>query len=463
MELERLVGEARERELRPMPPRERAVAAAFAVSFLVAAGLVAALVPPNREADPVMLVALVALGALARRVRFEIGSHLACPDQLIFIPMLVLAPLPVMPLLVMASYVISSAPDMLRGRVHPDRWLYCVGDAWQSIGAVLVIAALAPGPLDGDLVWVYALALVAECAVTVTLLTLNDWIVHGANPLESAWTSTLSCRIDAVLTPVAYMVAAVGEGSPLALLGIAPLLWLLEVFSAERRERYAAALELNQAYRGTVMVLSDVVEAEDNYTASHCRSVVELASAVAEELGLDHRTQQELEIAALLHDVGKIAIPNEILNKPSKLTDEEFALMKTHTVEGQALLDRVGGRLARVGEVVRSCHERWDGRGYPDGLCGEEIPVAARVVFCCDAYSAMTTDRPYRKAMSREAALEELRKNSGTQFEPRVVDAMERVVWAFESIADEPYADALRAVLAGNAGHAPARALEVPA
>ncbi|HKP91873.1 MAG TPA: HD-GYP domain-containing protein [Thermoleophilaceae bacterium] len=446
-----------------MPPRERAVAAAFAVSFLVAAGLVAALVPPNREADPVMLVALVALGALARRVRFEIGSHLACPDQLIFIPMLVLAPLPVMPLLVMASYVISSAPDMLRGRVHPDRWLYCVGDAWQSIGAVLVIAALAPGPLDGDLVWVYALALVAECAVTVTLLTLNDWIVHGANPLESAWTSTLSCRIDAVLTPVAYMVAAVGEGSPLALLGIAPLLWLLEVFSAERRERYAAALELNQAYRGTVMVLSDVVEAEDNYTASHCRSVVELASAVAEELGLDHRTQQELEIAALLHDVGKIAIPNEILNKPSKLTDEEFALMKTHTVEGQALLDRVGGRLARVGEVVRSCHERWDGRGYPDGLCGEEIPVAARVVFCCDAYSAMTTDRPYRKAMSREAALEELRKNSGTQFEPRVVDAMERVVWAFESIADEPYADALRAVLAGNAGHAPARALEVPA
>jgi putative nucleotidyltransferase with HDIG domain len=451
MELERLVGEARERELRPMPSRERLVAAAFAVSFLAAAAACAAFVPANREADPVMLIALVGLGALARRVRFEIGSHLACPDQLIFIPMLILAPLPVMPLLVMASYVISGAPDMLRGRVHPDRWLYCVGDAWQSIGAVLIIAALAPGPLDGDKVWVYSLALVAECAVTVTLLTLNDWIVHRANPLESAWTSTLSCRIDAVLTPIAYMVAAVGESSPLALLGIAPLLWLLEVFSAERRERYAAALELNQAYRGTVMVLSDVVEAEDNYTASHCRSVVELAAAVADELGLDHRSQQELEIAALLHDVGKIAIPNEILNKPSKLTDEEFDLMKTHTVEGQALLDRVGGRLARVGEIVRSCHERWDGRGYPDGLRGEEIPVAARIVFCCDAYSAMTTDRPYRKAMSREAAVAELRANSGTQFEPRVVAALERVVWSFEAAADEPYADALRAVLVGNA------------
>jgi putative nucleotidyltransferase with HDIG domain len=451
MELERLVGEARERELQPMPARERVVAGAFAISFLVAAGLIAALVPTNRHVEPLVVVALVGLAALARRVRFEIGSHVACPDQLIFIPMLIMAPLTLVPLLVMAAYVISHAPDLLRGRIHPDRWLYCVGDAWQSIGPVVVIATLAPGPLEADKVWVYVLALVAECAATVLLGVANDYLLHGNSPLDAAWRSTLSCRIDAVLTPIAYMVAAVGEKTPLALLGVAPLVWLLEVFSAERRERYAAALELNQAYRGTVMVLSDVVEAEDNYTASHCRSVVELASAVAKELGLDHRMQQELEIAALLHDVGKITIPNEILNKPSKLTDEEFDLMKTHTVEGQALLDRVGGRLARVGEIVRSCHERWDGRGYPDGLCGEEIPVAARIVFCCDAYSAMTTDRPYRKAMSQEAAIEELRTNSGTQFEPRVVAAMERVVWAFESMPEDPYADALRAVLAGNA------------
>jgi putative nucleotidyltransferase with HDIG domain len=458
MELERLVGEARERELQPMPSRERWVAAGSAITFLVVAALVAALVPSNRDADPLLLVTLVTLGALARRVRFEIGSHLACPDQLVFIPTLVLAPLPVVPLVVMASYVISVSPDLLRGRVHPDRWLYCVGDAWQSIGAVLVIAMLAPGPLEGDHAWVYALALGAECLVTIVLGVVNDHLVHKTVPLDAAWQATLGCRIDAVLTPVAYMVAVVGERSALALLGVAPLLWLLEIFSAERRERYAAALELNQAYRGTVMVLSDVVEAEDNYTASHCRSVVELASAVAKELGLDNRSQQELEIAALLHDVGKIAIPNEILNKPSKLTDEEFDLMKTHTVEGQALLDRVGGRLARVGEIVRSCHERWDGRGYPDGLAGEEIPVAARIVFCCDAYSAMTTDRPYRKAMSREAALEELRSNAGSQFEPRVVSAMERVVEAFEATADDPYADALRAVLAGNAMPAPLEA-----
>ena len=279
---------------------------------------------------------------------------------------------------------------------------------------------------------------------------VNDHLIHRTSPLDGLWLALLGCRIDVVLTPVAYMVAAVGERESLAVLSVLPVLWLLRIFSVERRERYAAALELNQAYRGTVMVLSDVVEAEDNYTASHCRSVVELAGAVADELGVGHRTRQELEIAALLHDVGKIAIPNEILNKPSKLTAEEFELMKTHTLEGQALLDRVGGRLARVGEIVRSCHERWDGQGYPDGLRGDEIPVAARIVFCCDAYSAMTTDRPYRRAMSRDAALEELRRNAGTQFEPRVVEAMERVVWEFDAIADEPYADALRAVIAGN-------------
>jgi HD-GYP domain-containing protein (c-di-GMP phosphodiesterase class II) len=191
-----------------------------------------------------------------------------------------------------------------------------------------------------------------------------------------------------------------------------------------------------------------VVEADDDYTASHCRSVVELCAATGMELGLDSTEMQELEIAALLHDVGKIAIPSEILNKPTKLTDDEFELMKTHTIEGQALLERVGGKLARIGEIVRSCHERWDGRGYPDRLMGEEIPFAARIVFCCDAYSAMTTDRPYRRAMSHDAAIAELRENAGSQFEPRVVDAVVAAVERGLVDQTEAYSDAVRAVLA---------------
>jgi HD-GYP domain-containing protein (c-di-GMP phosphodiesterase class II) len=280
-------------------------------------------------------------------------------------------------------------------------------------------------------------------------VVIGDMLMYGVASKEALRIAGWAYGIGVILIPVAYVIAIVATHDPIALATVVPLLWLLTVFSRERKERYAAALELSQTYRGTVMVLSDVVEADDNYTAYHCRSVVELATAVGQELKMKPDELQELEIAALLHDVGKIAIPKEILNKPARLTDAEFELMKTHTLEGQALLDRIGGRLARVGTIVRSCHERWDGRGYPDGLLGEEIPLPARVVFCCDAYSAMTTNRPYRKAMPRDEAVAELHANAGAQFEPRLVDALIRVLDDTVEVA-ESYSDAVRAVLAGQ-------------
>jgi HD-GYP domain-containing protein (c-di-GMP phosphodiesterase class II) len=449
MDLEQLVGEARERELKPMPGRERVVAGVSAVLFLAAASFVVVAAPSNRPLDIPLIAVLVALLAVARRVRFEIGNGEACPEQLVLMPILFLAPLKVVALVVMAGFLLARLPDFAKGTMHPDRWLYPVADSWPIIGAVAALAALAPGRLDAHHLGVYVLVLAAQLAAGLVTSSIQDYLIHGTPTRDALSLMLWVYRIDAVLTPVAYMSAAVASRAPVAVLAVAPLLWLLHAFSVERKERYAAALELNQAYRGTVMVLSDVVEAEDNYTASHCRSVVELAAAVADELGLDRATRQELEITALLHDVGKIAIPNEILNKPAKLTAEEFELMKTHTVEGQALLDRVGGRLARVGKLVRSCHERWDGNGYPDGLAGEQIPIAARVVFCCDAYSAMTTDRPYRSALSPAVALKELSRNAGTQFEPRIVAAMEKVAHA-QHASTVSYTDALRAVLAGN-------------
>jgi HD-GYP domain-containing protein (c-di-GMP phosphodiesterase class II) len=160
--------------------------------------------------------------------------------------------------------------------------------------------------------------------------------------------------------------------------------------------------------------------------------VVDLSLAVSDRLGLDRRQRRNVEFAALLHDVGKISIPKEILNKPAALSQEEFEIMKTHTIEGQFMLDRIGGLLGRVGEIVRSCHERWDGAGYPDGLAGKEIPLPARIVFACDAYNAMTTDRPYRAAMSREDAFDELVGNAGSQFDPAVVEALLSVATRFE-------------------------------
>jgi HD-GYP domain-containing protein (c-di-GMP phosphodiesterase class II) len=140
------------------------------------------------------------------------------------------------------------------------------------------------------------------------------------------------------------------------------------------------------------------------------------------------RTRQQAELTALLHDVGKIAIPNEIITKPGKLTPEERAIIETHTIEGQRLLHRVGGALSEIGDIVRACHERWDGNGYPDGTAGEDVPLVARIVVTCDAFNAMTTDRSYRKALPLPVAIEELERNAGTQFDPAVVAALVRCI-----------------------------------
>jgi putative nucleotidyltransferase with HDIG domain len=459
MDLDQLVGEAREREPEPLPQRERLVLGLFAAGMLLATAGLSAILPMDRHASAATVGVLTLLLAVASRVEFEIGRVHAVPVQVVVIPTFFLAPLQIVPLIVAAGLLLGELPRFVKRQTHTDRWVMYVSDAWFTIPPVLVLGLLAdPQPNTGDIP-VYVLASVAQLAGSLVLHTTRAWLIRRDSLRVTAAMVLWGDRIDLMLAPLAYLIAAAAYSEPMLVLAIAPLLYLLWVFSHERSERYAAALELHQTYRGTVMVLSDVVEADDNYTASHCRSVVELAVATAEELGLDHREIQELETAALLHDVGKIAIPKEILNKPAKLTDEEFELMKSHTIEGQALLDRVGGRLARVGEIVRSCHERWDGRGYPDGLRGEEIPLAARIVFCCDAYSAMTTDRPYRAAIDPELALAELRANAGTQFEPRVVDAVCQVVRHELDTEMQPYADAVRAVLAGNAP-LPARAVE---
>jgi HD-GYP domain-containing protein (c-di-GMP phosphodiesterase class II) len=444
-----------------MPARERRVAVGMAIAYLAATAAVgAAVAPGDRPVHLGTMIALVLLTALTMRAQFEIGSGVASPATLAIVPMLFLAPLHLVPLLVPLAQVISRIPDFVTKRAHVDRWLFSLSDWWPILGPVLLLGLFAPGPPDADNIGIYVAALGAEMVLGIANVIVGDVLMYGVSSFQAMRVAGWAYGIGMILTPVAYMTAVVAQEEPLALGTVVPLLWLLTVFSRERKERYAAALELSQTYRGTVMVLSDVVEADDNYTAYHCRSVVELATAVGQQLKLKADDLQELEIAALLHDVGKIAIPKEILNKPARLTEAEFELMKTHTVEGQALLDRIGGRLARVGAIVRSCHERWDGRGYPDGMLGEEIPLAARIVFCCDAYSAMTTDRPYRGAMARPEAIAELQANAGSQFEPRIVDALIRVLDETEEVA-ESYSDAVRAVLAGQ--HATSMQLEASA
>ncbi len=421
---EQLVGEARARHPRGMNARERTVLGVSAALFLVAAIVIAFLVPSERDVPPLLVVGLVAGYAVISRVRFEFGNWFVVPEPLVFVPLVLLAPLPYVPLLVALASVLSVLPELINGRWHRERAITCLSDCWFSIGPVLVLAWLAPGEVTLAHIGAYVAALGAQFAFDLGWTLLRDRLVDDIpyRTIMEGYAGTF--RFDAILAPIAFVITLPAVDEPLVLLTIAPLVWLLEILSRDRRERYTATLELQRAYRGTVMLLADVVEFEDKYTADHSRSVVDLVHATADELGIEPAQRQELEFAALLHDVGKIAIPKEILNKPAALTASEFEVMKTHTIEGQFMLDRVGGLLARVGEIVRSCHERWDGSGYPDGLRGEDIPLESRIVFAADAYNAMTTDRSYRSALSREDAVLELRAGSGSQFDPRVVEAL---------------------------------------
>lgn len=202
----------------------------------------------------------------------------------------------------------------------------------------------------------------------------------------------------------------------------------LERYAADLRETFKRerqrAQELRASYAATVRALSNAVEARDAYTGKHAERVAAYGLEIARVHGI--APSDELEFGFLLHDVGKVAIPDAILYKPGPLTSEERALMAKHPEIGAEI---VGGIefLAGAVEVVRSHHERWDGHGYPDGLHGEEIPLAARVFAVADVLDALTTDRPYRPASTIRVAREMITAGAGSQFDPRVIDAFNRI------------------------------------
>ena len=271
-------------------------------------------------------------------------------------------------------------------------------------------------------------ALFAQIVTDDLVSTLREWAGLGISPRLQPSLLGWVTLVDVLLSPVGLLAAIAAQDAPYTVLLVLPLAGLLFVFSLERGARVRQAIELSRAYRGTTLLLSDVLEADDEYTGVHSRGVVSLSIAVADAMGLDSADRRNVEFGALLHDVGKIAVPKEIINKPGPLTEDEWVVIKTHTIEGQRMLDRVGGLLSQVGRIVRSSHEKWDGTGYPDGLVGDQIPVGSAIVCCCDAFNAMTTDRSYRDAMSLDEAIDEVQVNSGTQFSPAVVEALLRVL-----------------------------------
>ena len=166
--------------------------------------------------------------------------------------------------------------------------------------------------------------------------------------------------------------------------------------------------------------LLNALEMREGYAGEHSKAVVKLSTAVARRMDLSEEEVKQVEQAALLHDIGKIGVPDEILSRREPLDDDEREVMRKHTLHGELIVFSIES-LAHLAPIVRSQHERWDGKGYPDGLSSEQIPLPSRIVFACDAFHAMTSDKLYRKAMGVEEALVEIEKGSGTQFDPRVV------------------------------------------
>jgi len=419
-----LIEQSRRIAARRLGDRDLLASLLLGSTFFVAALSLALFAGSERALNPLTALLFVACYAVASRIDFEIGTGYAVPTQLVLLPMFVLLPVPYVPLCVLCGLLLGGAPDYLRGRVPLNRSLLRFVNSWHAVGPALVLIAVGePDPTPRYLP-VYAAALLVQFSFDFASTAARDRLGLGISPFTLLPVMGWIWAVDSALTPMAILAALASRGEPVLVLFALPLIGLLAYFAKERRVRIDKALELSHAYRGTALLLGDVVEADDVYTGLHSQDVVSLVVAVADELRLDPQERHKAEFTALLHDVGKVKIPKQIINKPGALTPEERAIINTHTIEGQRMLETVGGLLGEVGYLVRSCHERWDGGGYPDGLAGTDIPLVARIVCACDAFSAMTTTRSYRKAMSKAEALEELQRCAGTQFDPQVVAAL---------------------------------------
>ena len=434
---------ARRRRIR----RELITNAVGAIGFLTAATLLAVLAPWHRPLSVLNLVLVLVAWTIIERVRFQVASAWTYPTMLVFIPALFMLPTPIVPLVAMVAILLRAAPELVRGRVSLSMVPAFVADAWFTIGPALVIV-LAGAQEFGWSYWpIYVLAFVAQVLFDVLATLAWSWFGEGTSPRVHLPMLSWTYAVDAVLLPLGLLVAAAAVQRPALLLIVLSPTVILTLFAHERQRRLDQSLALSTAYRGTALLLGTVVEADDKYTGIHSRDVHDLSVAVADALGLDATRRRNVEFAALLHDIGKIRVPKDIIHKQGRLDDEEWAVMRRHTIEGETMLRQAGGILASVGAFVRSSHERIDGLGYPDGLRGEQIPIESRIVCACDAFSAMTTDRAYRPALSVAEAVGELRRCSGSQFDPGIVAALEPLVT--DRVASQEARFAARFSLAG--------------
>ncbi len=417
-----------------------AAAWAYWAAVVAPAALGIALAADHVEAiDWRRFAALVALASLSQLLSFHLNRRRVFHPAIVFI---VAGALLLPPELMILLVVITCVPDWLKQRYPWYIQTFNIANyvmsgvaAWAVGGAIGFPASPGREAVAG------ACAAVTFVLTNRLLLLPMLYLGRGLTPRKTGLLDGEDVTIELVLALMAVPLAALWSHSlPLVALALAPLFLIhftqravlrLEEASETIVEQNASLEEAHRAVieRSTAALeaLSATVDARDTYTAGHSRRVAASASVIARELGLSGPELDVVEQAALLHDIGKIGVPDAVLLKEGPLTATEWVVMRSHPEEGARIIERLG-YLDAVVPGIRYHHERMDGRGYPDGLVGEEIPLAARIIHVADSLDAMTTKRLYREERSFEEALEEIRRGRGTDFCALCVDAFERAV-----------------------------------
>lgn len=331
---------------------------------------------------------------------------------------------------------------------------YTIGfDQWRSGTIALLAASVAGAALSLILLWVkvpgraFLIVYWAEVAVVLTGAAVLDQPAMNVFLLAPILFMTYFYWRDRVVVAshlsLLALVAAIpftgaADRSETASMFVTlPILLLIGIVVGVLADRLGAVREIERdRFKATIEALCTALTARDGYTGEHSQETLALVAKVCDRLRLGSSETAYVSDVALLHNIGKIGIPNDILNAPGRLDDEQWMVMKTHPEIGERIVARVPG-LEGVAKAIRHEHERWDGTGYPDGLKEHEIPLASRIVLACDAFHAMTSDRPYRGSIGVVEARAELRRNSATQFDPTVVQALLSVTEAHQQAADE--------------------------
>jgi len=275
---------------------------------------------------------------------------------------------------------------------------------------------------DWKSLMIYLIVACVFLVINVTIVSIALGIMFGKSPW-SIWIGNIRWSVPnfMALIPLGFLMTLIFNNyGPLGLLLIfVPLL--------VSRHSFQLYIDMRENYLNTVEALVQALEAKDTYTSGHSARVGKLAVAMAEEIGMSEEKIESLKYAAVLHDVGKIGVSEMILNKEGKLLDSEWEAIRSHPVIGQTIIKGIKF-MFDIGEVVRHHHERYDGKGYPDGIKGIEIPLESRIIAVADTYDAITTDRSYRKGSTHDEALEELKSVSGSQLDPELVEIFCKVV-----------------------------------